>query len=247
MRYILDNLGYIEAVSCTHIECNNKSCQEYTGTIPDGYSSFAEWAEKVNIRAYKIVDGNLTLDTARAAELEAEWAICKDPKIVYDMTLTTAVNSIDVTGLDMVRDGGEYEFEFIHSEATTGDIYITFNDLDAGYYQEGLYHSNNLTANGTLTTVSFYRPNMTGIYYGTGGSTSNQFPGVMKGRFKFSNTTRKAIYYELRNVVCINGSQAISELYGVNGTAVDNLTSLKFVKYNGINFLAGTRLIVRKK
>jgi hypothetical protein len=51
-----------------------KSCKEYTGTIPEGYSSLEGWAATANIRAFKIVNGNLTYDGTRAAELEEEWA-----------------------------------------------------------------------------------------------------------------------------------------------------------------------------
>lgn len=72
MRYILDDNGYIEACSCTPFNCNDKSCQEYTGTIPEGYNSLKEWACTANIGAYKIVDGNLTYDATRNAEIEAE-------------------------------------------------------------------------------------------------------------------------------------------------------------------------------
>lgn len=74
MRYILDDSGYIHSVSCSHIECNNKGCTEYTGTVPSGYSSLQEWATTANIRAYKIVNGDLTYDSARDAELKAAWA-----------------------------------------------------------------------------------------------------------------------------------------------------------------------------
>ena len=76
MRYILDDNGYIEAVSCTPFNCKDKSCKEYTGAIPTDYNSIEEWATTANIRAYYLVDGNLTLDAARAAELEAEWEKC---------------------------------------------------------------------------------------------------------------------------------------------------------------------------
>ena len=72
MRYILDDLGYVESVSCNHIECDSKSCTEYKGKIPLGYYSLEEWATKGNIRAYKIVDGNLTYDPDRAAAIESE-------------------------------------------------------------------------------------------------------------------------------------------------------------------------------
>lgn len=75
MRYILDNNGYIEAIAFgSAIICNNNSCTEYVGTIPDGYSSLTEWAENANIRAYKIVSNNLIYDSAKDAELQAQWA-----------------------------------------------------------------------------------------------------------------------------------------------------------------------------
>lgn len=74
MRYILDDSGYIDSVSCTPFNCKDKSCQEYTGTIPSGYDTLQEWAQNANIRAYKIVSGNLVYDAAKDAELNAKWA-----------------------------------------------------------------------------------------------------------------------------------------------------------------------------
>lgn len=74
MRYILNDTGYIEAVSfgCS-IECKDKTCTEYTGTIPEGYETLAIWSETANINAYKIVDGNLTYDSEEDARLQAIW------------------------------------------------------------------------------------------------------------------------------------------------------------------------------
>lgn len=74
MRYILDNEGYIETISFLYgIECNNKSCTEYTGEVPVGYNSLEEWNENSIIQAYKIENGNLVFDEAKATELEARW------------------------------------------------------------------------------------------------------------------------------------------------------------------------------
>jgi hypothetical protein len=75
MRYILDDSGYIYSVSCNPIECNNKGCTGYTGAVPEGYDSLEHWATTANIRAYKIVSGNLTYDSTRAAALEEEWSL----------------------------------------------------------------------------------------------------------------------------------------------------------------------------
>lgn len=71
MRYILDDLGYIEEVSFgAEIICNDKNCTEYIGDIPDGYENLLEWSVNANIRAYKIVDDNLVFDENRNAELQ---------------------------------------------------------------------------------------------------------------------------------------------------------------------------------
>lgn len=90
MRYILDDLGYIEAVSCTYIECSNKSCTEYIGAIPEGYETLDDWVLNANIRAYKIVDNNLVYDANRAAALEEEWAEIPDgdfsDKVTFEET-----------------------------------------------------------------------------------------------------------------------------------------------------------------
>ena len=77
MRYILDDSGYIYSVSCNPIECDSKGCTGYTGAVPEGYDSLEIWATTANIRAYKIVSGNLVYDADRAAALEAEWNQCE--------------------------------------------------------------------------------------------------------------------------------------------------------------------------
>ena len=74
MRYILNNSGYIQAISFNNaMTCDNKSCTEYTGSVPTGYGSLEEWNENANINAYKIVDGNLTYDSEEDARLQALW------------------------------------------------------------------------------------------------------------------------------------------------------------------------------
>jgi hypothetical protein len=96
MRYILDDSGYIYSVSCNYIACDSKDGVEYTGTVPDGYNSLEEWAARANIRAYKIVNGNLTYDANRAAALEAEWAKCKSGKNII-MVRPSATYTISAT------------------------------------------------------------------------------------------------------------------------------------------------------
>lgn len=69
MRYELKN-GYISKV---FFGCHSGTCTLYKGTIPAGYSSLEEWANKANIRAYKIVSGNLVFDEGEDARLQEEY------------------------------------------------------------------------------------------------------------------------------------------------------------------------------
>lgn len=71
MRYEIDENNYITAV---YFNCNSGKCAEYTGNIPDRYTSLEEWASNATIEAYYLVDGNLTYDSVRDQELQAKWA-----------------------------------------------------------------------------------------------------------------------------------------------------------------------------
>lgn len=177
MRYILDDLGYIEAVSCTFIECNNKGCTEYTGAIPEGYESYAQWAEEANIRAYKIVDGNLTLDTARAAELEAEWQRCTRTNI---MTIGLAANKTFTVSTawaytKLVCDtlqlklGNKLTFENGAIKIGEGVKYVK---ISANAMTNGVanYQIVNIALNGTYVSTGYYRAT-NASYYGTIGLT----------------------------------------------------------------------------
>ncbi len=69
MRIELDANGYVLAVFWG---CCSGICQEYTGTVPEGYNDLHEWSENALINAYYIENGNLALDEERLVELESK-------------------------------------------------------------------------------------------------------------------------------------------------------------------------------
>lgn len=71
MNYELDSEGYISKV---FFGCTSGQCSEYTGAIPGEYDSLGEWAESVNIQAYKVVDNTLIYDFERDKKISAEYA-----------------------------------------------------------------------------------------------------------------------------------------------------------------------------
>lgn len=146
MRYILDDLGYIEEVSFgAEIICNDKSCIEYTGEVPDGYESLLEWSINANIRAYKIVDGNLVYDPNRCSILETQFEkeaednryVChKEISNITNLVKSDTVDSYkrsttDLLGLLEVTDSNKYASEYIKlvaKENLTGSVTLKFNN-----------------------------------------------------------------------------------------------------------------------
>lgn len=142
MRYELDNEGYILNV---FFGCISGSCIEYTGTIPDGYDSLGEWAENANIRAYKLVDGNLAFDATRDAILQAEYEKEADDNrtVVYKeiKNITNIVNedivemymesTSNLAKISKATDSNKFASKFIYLKANkdiTGSIQIKFNN-----------------------------------------------------------------------------------------------------------------------
>lgn len=72
MRYELDSNGYISNI---YFGCASGTCAGYQGAIPSGYDSLEDWAENANIKAYKIVNGNLVYDAQRDAELQTQYEV----------------------------------------------------------------------------------------------------------------------------------------------------------------------------
>ena len=76
MRYIADASGYVKEVSFgAMIVCGGVGCKEYTGTVPSGYSSLIDWftQECEKLYRWRIVGGNLTLDSSASNPPEKEW------------------------------------------------------------------------------------------------------------------------------------------------------------------------------
>lgn len=73
MRYITDIDGYVKQVSFgADISCGDDTCSLYEGSVPAGYASLETWfnSEVEKLYRWKIVDGQLVLDSAAAAPCE---------------------------------------------------------------------------------------------------------------------------------------------------------------------------------
>lgn len=161
MRYILNDSGFIETISFTHeVECNNKTCTEYTGTVPTGYETLAIWSETANINAYKIVNGNLTYDSEEDARLQSLWASQQTSNMNDAEVLNTKNNSTTDT----------YSCNYINGTFANGrtEEIGTFDDVgvEGQLQRSGLY---TVVENGTwynLLNIRHRNGENDGIFYG---------------------------------------------------------------------------------
>lgn len=134
MYYILDEDGYIEAVSSHFIECFNKTCTEYKGTIPEGYETLDDWILNANIRAYKLDDDeNLIFDEARAAFLELELELEEKRRRENEIIVTATNTPPDF----MPADASEWELidkEFTPAEGSNGYTINKTNCTEMGSF-----------------------------------------------------------------------------------------------------------------
>lgn len=133
MRYILDGLGYIEEVTFGGlIQCNDKSCTEYNGAIPEGYETLEDWQCNANIRAYKIVDSNLVYDEKKDNELQEQFELDAEENAPAShgwvrnqlgksnqFIIDEFSNNIVGTSLVVLNDTGEYEIPKIKITSDT--------------------------------------------------------------------------------------------------------------------------------
>lgn len=90
MRYELDVDGFIYKV---FFGCGSGYCTAYTGSVPSGYSSLEQWADTANIRAYYLVNGNLTFSEARDYELKYLWSVEEENSKISNYIYQEGANS----------------------------------------------------------------------------------------------------------------------------------------------------------
>ena len=134
MRYILNDSGYIQAVSFNNLlECQNKTCTEYTGTVPTGYESLAIWSENANINAYKIVNGNLVFDSGEDARLQSLWA---SQEVNSGTSLNEVINLLFPVGkVEVFFDNADHSnyLGFTWERTSIGKVPIGINTSDADF------------------------------------------------------------------------------------------------------------------
>ena len=250
MRYILDNEGYVLNV---FFGCYGDQCQQYEGEVPEGYETLALWAENANIRAYKMVEGNLILDTVRNAELEriyekeAEENSNATKKYVnekfgeintiYDDELSTTVEGFSLFKIIDAKDADIVEIKVTPREPITENFKIKITNknmlMNKGLNQEinGLSFEINedksITINGTATADTEF------VVNGSSTNTDTLF---------FLNKNKTYVQHGFGYGVKLN-------LYSYDGTdrslissmenGTINLSSTAYITYVTLNITSG--------
>lgn len=135
MRYIVNSSGYILDVSFgADIYCDLGNCTQYTGDIPDGYSTLEEWHDEEldRLNAWKIINGNLVFDSNKAIELEA---ICNEQaennRHITKKELDTALADIG-TGGEIVASNSDELKMLLPVHKIAGEIITT---VDSSSYE----------------------------------------------------------------------------------------------------------------
>ena len=101
MRYIADSDGYVKEVSFgAVITCGTSECVEYTGTVPEGYTSVEDWFNVCGGELYQRKDDNPETVKDRLVVYHQQ----TEPLIAYyrEKGLLKTVNGL--TGVDRVAE-----------------------------------------------------------------------------------------------------------------------------------------------
>lgn len=124
MRYIVNSNNYVVAVSFgSEVAYNSSECTEYTGRVPSGYGTLEEWhaAEGEKLWRWKVVSGNLTLDSSAKAPEEGRWGV---PKLQAKGTFVPGTS-----GFTVVPDDG---YDGLSSVSVAGDINLAAKNIVRG-------------------------------------------------------------------------------------------------------------------
>ena len=185
MRYIVNSSNYVLAVGFgCDLRVSGKDCTEYTGSIPSGWNSLEEWYEDEGDKLWrwKIVSGNLTLDSSAKAPEEGRWG---EP-LLQDKTLsglylkdTVVTPDEDYDGLGKVT----IKAQKMQNKSVAGP-FLTQTTVQA---------DSNYDALGSVVIAAqpYWKEYSESEVYVSGGGT-----GVMVVTSEFAGRTPKAIFID---------------------------------------------------
>ena len=166
--------------------------------------------------------------------------------IVFEKTLDVATSSIVVDSLDIVADGGEYEFELLASTSSEAELEIQIDNFINSYFNIINRVSDSTDGSHDITPVGRYEPNANCIkgWLYLVNSASNSYFSITQGKLWCINNKTN---YHIEHSEALRARHSLVNLGGLIGVANENINSLTFRTNNGVNFNVGTKIIIRKR
>lgn len=242
MRYELDNDGYIFQV---FFGCASGECTAYEGTIPAGYTTLSNWVENENIRAWKLVDGNLVFDPNRYAILETQYEKeCEDNRYVCHKEISNLTNLVKsdnannyltsisrLSNLVEVTDSNKFastNIKLLANENITNKVNIKFN-------------------NGNLLTNDATSKNESGISFGVNSDRTINIMGTATNDIEYDiggtpNNTKPILALKKDVDYCLSGLENEVEITSENYLYLENSNGkdLKELNIDGNSVQNGT-------
>lgn len=163
--------------------------------------------------------------------------------IVYEKVLEEPASSIVADNLDIIADGGEYEFVLLAKTAENSELEMQINNFDNSYFNIMNYLSDTTDGEHSIQTFGRYVPNTNAIKGWLYLCSSNGYFSVTKGRIWCVDGKTN---YHIEHSLALRARHSLSDVRGLIGVNNNNITSLTFKNNINANFDAGTRLIIRK-
>ena len=182
-------------------------------------------------------------DESLGGLLQVGGEVYNNNKVVAEYEVTgTNENTITLENLNLEKDK-TYLFKIVGSATTNSDIHWRFNDITAStYYSEGFYAtSQGTTSDANMSLVAGYRPRKTYFYYGLHMTTNYS---IIEGKIMLYPNLSNGNYYPSMKWSARNlweGYQNFSEVFGVLGTAVNEINKIYLALASGY-FREGTKI-----
>lgn len=206
------------------------------------YPFYVVVAQGVRLQALIDVEKKAEKDASNLSEGDVEkWQEKLGASVlVAECTVNTATNSIIIDGLDILADGGVYDFVFQGGSSTWNNIWLDVNDGGYTFYRVENGGIGYRTSSGELSTSMYVE---FGYDYAFLGGAANVCGSGVKGVIVLTNNQELKIYAE--NGVFVNGYQRHVNIYNAAGS-VDNIKKLKVTMHDA-NFTVGTTLKIYKR
>lgn len=170
-----------------------------------------------------------------------------DTNIIFETILENDSPQIVVDNLDILRDGGHYQFELISSTSNNNEIQILINGLTDGYYQSAIYITNSTSSSHDIVPKGYYAKSTQKID-GWLVTAQGGYPSITIGDIwltKNYTDERKALYH-VEHSCSLDSRHSQVNVRGIMAQNFDNITSLTFKLMSSGNYTKNTKLVIRK-